>query len=136
MPYDPTTFQNLHPYPIKDQFRQAIEKQILSGELKIPNDRALDSKLWIAEKTNEQYKKELALWNDSQSEADSAWQISQETEHGFNHLPYTLKVKIHSQVWQDSHSGGYGDMENKYCDWVPIILDAYETGVREHLQRK
>lgn len=135
MPYDLDTFANLYPYPLKDQFRQTIEKQILSGELKIPQDRVLDSKLWIAEKTDEQYKKEKNLWNVSQNEADEAWQKNQEIEHGFNHLPDDLKRGIHSQVWQDSHSGGYGDMLNSYCDWVPLIIEAYKAGPKEHLRK-
>lgn len=65
MPYDLETFKNLYPYPLKDQFRQKIEKQILSGELKIPNDRVLDSKLWIEEETSKQYNQEKSLWNKS-----------------------------------------------------------------------
>lgn len=128
MPHDPETFKNLYPFPDKGIIRQTIQDKILFGELKLPSDRMLDSKSWIEEKVEEEFKKEKKLWKSSQDEADQAWRKHQETEHGFSHLPESLKQKLHNQIWEDGHSGGYGDMENKYCDWVPVILEAYKFG--------
>lgn len=62
MPYDPTTFKNLYPFPDTRKIKEGIEQ------------------------------------------------------------------KIHSQIWEDGHSSGYGDMENMYYDWVPVILQAFNNG--------
>lgn len=135
MPHDPNTFKNLYPYPNKETIRKIIQDKILYGELKLPSDRMLDSKAWIEEQIEEEYKTERKLWGESENEAISAWQKHQEAEHGFQTLPETLRQKIHGLVWEMAHSGGFGDMENRYCDLVPLVIEAYEIGLREHLQR-
>lgn len=128
MPYDPETFKNLYPYSDKAITRQTIQDKILFGELKLPSDRMLDSKSWIEEKVEEEFKKEKKLWKNSQDKADKAWQKFQETEHEFSHLPESLKQKLHNQIWSNGHSGGYGEMENQYIDLVPLVMEAYEVG--------
>lgn len=128
MPYDPTTFKNLYPYPDRDKIRQTIQDKILCGELKLPSDRMLDSKSWIEEKAEEEYWCKRKLYNESQAEADKAWQESQEIEHGFEDLPESLKQKIHAHVWVDGHSGGYGEMVNRYVDLVPLVVEAFDLG--------
>lgn len=136
MPYDPTTFDNLFPYPSKQKIREAISSKILSGELKAPSDQVLDIKKWIDEKVDAQFKSERQKWNESEREAVVAWQKFQEEQHEFVHFPDTLKKKIHGKVWEDNHSGGYMEMGYGYENLMELVLEAYETGVREHLQRK
>lgn len=128
MSYDPVTFKNLYPFPDTRKIKEGIEQKILNGELKVPSDYILDSKEWIDGMAEDQCRYERNLWDKSEGEAISAWRKHQETEHGFKHLPDDLKKKIHGQVWQDAHAFGYGDMENKYYDWVPVILETYEIG--------
>lgn len=128
MPHDPNTFKNLYPFPNKGTIRQIIQDKILFGELKLPSDRMLDSKEWIEEQVKKEYKSEHTLYMESENEAVAAWRKDKEAEHGFASLPEGLKQKIHAQAWADGHSGEYGDMENLYVDWVPVILEAYEIG--------
>lgn len=136
MPYDPTTFENLFPYPSKQKIREDISSKILSGELKAPSDQILDTKKWIDEKVDAQFKSERQKWNESEREAVAAWQKFQEEQHEFAHFPDTLKKKIHGKVWEDCHSGGYMEMGYGYENLMELVLEAYEAGVREHLQRK
>lgn len=128
MPYDPDTFKNLYPFPNREAIRQTIQDKILCGELKLPSDRMLDSKSWIEEQAQAKYRAERITYNESEEQAKKAWQKHQEVEHGFSHLPEHVKQKFHDLIWSRGHSGGYGDMENRYCDWVPIILETYEIG--------
>ncbi|MBV6514075.1 MAG: hypothetical protein FMNOHCHN_03665 [Ignavibacteriaceae bacterium] len=128
MPYDPDTFKNLYPYPDRGIIRQTIQDKILCGELKLPSDRMLDSKEWIEEQTKKEYNHQRNSWEESEWEANKAWQKHQEKERGFENLPDNLKQKIHSQVWEDGHSGGYGEMVNRYIDLVPLVVQAYEVG--------
>lgn len=128
MPHDPETFKNLYPFPGRETIRQTIQDKILFGELKLPSDRMLDSKTWIEEQTDKEYKTERKLWQESEEQAKKAWQKHQEVEHGFSRLPEQIKQKFHNLIWSDSHSSGYGDMENMYYDWVPVILETYEIG--------
>lgn len=129
MPHDPHTFKNLYPFPNKEAILAFFQKGVLTREIKVPQDRITDSKEWILEQTQDKFLQEKKLWQESEEQAKRAWQKHQETEHGFSHLPESLKQKIHDQVWSDGHSGGYGDMNNKYCDWVPVILEVYEFGL-------
>lgn len=128
MPHDPNTFQNLYPYPDRGIIRQTIQDKILCGELKLPSDRMLDSKGWIEDLVQGEYKCQILLYRESEHEANKAWQKHQEEEHDFQNLPESLKQKIHSQVWEDGHSGGHGEMRNQYIDLVPLVVEAYEVG--------
>lgn len=127
--HDPETFKNLYPCPDKGAIRQIIQDKILFGELKLPSDRMLDSKAWIEEQVKKEYQSERALYMESENAAIAAWRQDKEAEHGFSSLPEGLKQKIHAQVWADGHSGGYGEMENLYVDWVPVILEAFSFGL-------
>lgn len=128
MPYDPNTFENLYPYPNKEAIRAYFQKEVLMGNLAVPQDRITDSKLWIEEQTQSRYLAERIAYKSSENEAISAWQKHQETEHGFSNLPEILRQKIHGLVWEMGHSGGYGEMNNLYCDLVPLIIEVYELG--------
>ncbi len=128
MPHDPDTFENLYPYPDRKVVRQIFQDKILCGELKLPSDRMLDSKTWIEEQVQKEYQEKHFLYKASENEANAAWQKRQEKEFGFEYLPETLRQKIHSQVWEDGHSGGYGEMVNRYCDLVPLVVEAFELG--------
>lgn len=136
MPYDPTTFENLYPFPNKGTIRKIIQDKILFGEIKLPSDRMLDSKSWIEEQAQAEYRSERIAYEESEFQALKAWRKHQEKEQQFDTLPETLRQKIHAQVWEDGHSGGYGEMLNRYIDLVPLVMEAYEIGLREHLQRK
>lgn len=129
MPYDPDTFKNLYPFPNRETIRQTIQDKILRGKLKLPSDRMLDSKSWIEEQVQAEYRAKRIAYEESEFEATKAWQKHQEKEHGFDTLPETLRQKIHAQVWEDGHSGGYGEMLNRYIDLVPLVMEAYETGL-------
>ena len=131
MPHDPETFENLYPFPDKTNIREQIKLMVELGQISIPKENLSDTKSWIEERVSEHYKKERNLYNESEEQAKKAWQKHQETEHGFSHLPEELKRKIHGQIWEDGHSGGYGDMENMYYDWTPIILEAYSSGFND-----
>ncbi len=128
MPYDPETFKNLYPYPNKNAIFLWFQKQVLEGNLLVPQNRIADSKTWIEEQAQERYRAERIAYNESEEQAKKAWQKHQEIEHEFNHLPEQIKQKFHDLIWSNGHSGGYGEMENMYCDWVPVILEAYKFG--------
>ncbi len=131
MPHDPETFKNLYPYPVKEAILAYFQKGVLTGEIKVPQDRITDSKEWIFEQTWDKFRQEKKLWQESEEQAKKAWQKHQEVEHGFNHLPEQIKQKFHDLIWSNGHSGGYGDMENMYCNWTPIILEAYTSGFND-----
>jgi hypothetical protein len=128
MPHDPDTFKNLYPFPNKDAIFLYFQKQVLEGSLIVPQDRIADSKAWIKEQAQERYRTERIAYNESEEQAKKAYQKHQETEHNFQNLPESLKQKIHYQVWEDGHFGGYGKMENRYIDLVSLVVEAYEVG--------
>ena len=128
MPYDPDTFENLYPLPDRKVIRQIFQDKILCVGLKLPSDRMLDSKAWIEEQVRKEYQSKHFLYKESENEANAAWQKSQEKEHNFENLPEVLRQKIHGQVWEEGHSGGYGEMNNRYCDLVPLVVEAFELG--------
>lgn len=134
MPYDPETFQNLYPFPIRLKIEEEIKGKILNGELNIPSDQTFDSKKWINEKVSERYKEEHRLWLYSEYEAQQAWAKTQEAEYGFNNLPENLKQNIHNYVRENGDDRG--EMLNLYDGVSRLVIEAYETGIREHLQRK
>jgi len=134
MPYDPETFQNLYPFPDRSKIRERVDNQITNGELKIPQNRVLDSKPWVAEMVSERYKEEHRLWLYSEYEAQQAWAKTQEAEYGFNNLPENLKQNIHNYVRENGDDRG--EMLNLYDGVSRLVIEAYETGIREHLQRK
>lgn len=136
MPHDPTTFENLYPFPSKQAIFLYFQKQVLEGSLIVPQDRITDSKSWIEEQAQVEYRSQRIAYEESEFQALKAWRKHQEKEQQFENLPETLRQKIHAQVWEDGHSGGYGEMLNRYIDLVPLVMEAYEIGLREHLQRK
>ncbi len=128
MPYDPDTFKNLYPFPDRSKIRQSFEDFCRENPQELPKEFRTNSRVWIDEQTKQTYNHERQLFNESQKEADKAWQKHQEKEHSFENLPESLKQKIHSRIWEDNHSGGYTDMRNQYIDLVPLVVEAYELG--------
>lgn len=129
MPHDPDTFKNLYPFPDKNKIRQSFEDFCRENPQELPKEFRTNSRVWIDEQTKEKCNHERKLWGESENEAISAWQKHQEIEHGFETLPETLRRKIHGLVWEMAHSGGFGDMENRYLDLVPLVIEAFSSGL-------
>ncbi len=128
MPYDPTTFENLYPYPKREAIRDKINNEILDGKTVVPKEYLLDTSAWIKRKVDEIFNAERKKYDESEGEAVTAWQLEQEEDYGFSKWPQTLKHKIHSYCWEKGHSGGYSDVQCYYSDIVELVGLALDIG--------
>lgn len=52
-------------------------------------------------------------------------------ENGIEHLPRTVTDQVWALTWQEGHSSGFGEVANYYGEYAPLVLAAYEAGLKD-----
>jgi len=110
-------------YPDKAKIRVETAQKILNGQISIPQEYILDSKEYVDGLIKEEFKKQRKLWDKAQETERNTFRAELEKEFlGVKTLTQHQKDALWDFAWRDGHSGGYGDVRNKYIDLLDFTI--------------
>lgn len=110
-------------YPDKAKIRQSFVNEILGKKIGLNDVQILDSKAAIDELTKNEFRAQKEKWNEFQKSKDNEFRAELEQEYlGEQTLSAKQRDAVWDFAWREGHSGGYGDVRNKYIDLVDFAI--------------
>jgi hypothetical protein len=110
-------------YPDRTKIRAEIEDKILNGQISIPQNYILDSKEYVDGLAKDEFKKQRKLWDEFQETERKNFRAELEDELlGEKTFSQSQKDALWDFAWREGHSGGDGDVRNKYIDLLDFAL--------------